>query len=238
MVKTPLIVEDFQDSNWCTAKVCFKSGKWNKFRIEIINKRTEMRYLCEETSNTSMKGGLLATMGIPFYTVANVAGHVIRAVILFFSLLSKSIIDLLLDFSFSSAKRLVVNLTYTLPSVILQTIWSIAKAPICAIGMEFCAICVIVSPLTWRAHLGDVERFWRGTDRLHNLCGGDEKKEMDRFSDFFTNPDSQVGVFLAYCFQPWGSLKDSNIVLQDGKRYVELSPGTTNEDLEAVVRPD
>lgn len=220
------VIEDFHDKNWITAKVFYKSAGEEKFRLEIINLETRLRYRHEKASDIACKAGKLVA-AIPFYTMVNIICHVVRAVTLVFSLVIRSFVDLLTSFSPQTIENVFINLTYEMPIALIKTIWSIVKAPICAIGLEFCAICTTISPITWRVHFGNIERFWRGTDRMNNFI--ERGSELDRYTDFFTNHNSVYGFYLAYCFQPWGTLTDSNIVKNsDGTpRYEIVSPSLT-----------
>ncbi len=209
-------IQNFNDPDWATANVYFrrKDGSIDG-RAEIINTKTLQRYNHEEKCDTITKGVILATLGIPAYTIANIACHVVRAVTLTFSTFYKSIANFFTEGNpFVALKKLVINLTYQIPKILFITIWALVKAPICAIAMEFSAIGVIASPLDWRVKLGDVERFWRGTDRKNHMTEGDHngKDVQEKITSFFTDVDSKSGFFLAYCFQPWGSLNDSHIV--------------------------
>ena len=220
-------IQNFNDPDWATANVYFRrtDGKVDG-RVEIINTKTLQRYNHEETCDTVTKGVILATLGIPAYTIANLAGHVIRAVTLVFSLFYKCIANFFTEGNpLVALKKLIINLTYQLPKILLVTIWAVVKAPICAIAMEFCAIGVIASPLDWRVKLGDVERFWRGTDRKNHMTEGKGNAVQEKITDFFTNVDSPNGFFLAYCFQPWGSLNDPHII-----DYGFLPPSDRSQD--------
>ena len=221
-------IENFYNPDWATYRVHFQRKNGNvESRLEIVNKKTNLRYHYEHSSETACKAGVLATMGIPAYSIANLAMQVVRAVTVVFSVVLKSFIDLLTAFSLNTVKNFFVNLTFKVPLAILKSIWAIVKTPLCALAMEFCAICAIFKPITWRVHLAKVESFWRGTDRKHHLFEDGTAKGHEvgnRISNFFSDPDSKYGFFLAYCFQPWGSMNDPH-VLKD--LCVELTPNSS-----------
>jgi hypothetical protein len=206
-------VENFNDPNWATANVYYTHHDGTEEdRGEIVNTKTMMRYKWLPRSDIRATAATLATVGIASYTVANIAFNVIRAVTLIFSLIVKSFANFFTDGNpLIAMKKLIINLTYEVVKTLAITVVALVKAPFCAIAMEFCAIGAIISPLDWRVRVGDVERFWRGTDRFDNMSMNDENFP-NKVYDFFTNNNSQNTFFLAYCFQPWGSLNDSHIV--------------------------
>jgi hypothetical protein len=221
-------IENFEHPDWATANVYFRRTNGTEDgRVEIINKRTKQRYVYEELNDTRIKGALLATLGIPASAVFSLAAYVVRFVTLIFSLIFETIANFFKENPFEAFKKLIVNITYEIPAILVETIWSIAKTVICAPAMEFCAIATIFNPLKWRVHLGDVERFWRGTDRRHNIWTVRNSDDgMDACKSFFTDRKSPYGCFIAYCFQPWGSLDDVDAT---GQRLVirdeEIPPG-------------
>lgn len=205
---------------WVTANAHITRSNGEKIpRLEIINLKTKERYHFESTSETSSKALLLASVGIPFNVMMNVTLSVIRFATMIISLTIGSLFNLLEQFSLESIKNLIINITYEIPSAIISTVWALVKVPICAIGMEFCAICAVFSPIKWRVHLASVEGFWTGTSRRYHLLTN--KAGENEAKDFFSNPHTKYGLFIAYCFQPLGKLKhlDKN---EDGTPKFEI----------------
>lgn len=219
---TTRLVEDFHEPNWFTAEVQFfrTDRKTVVPRREIVNIETMERYNYEPMDDTRIKCGILAACGIPFYTLANMICNVIRAVTLTFTILGRAIATLANDCSLETLGKFFVDLTYETPMALLKCVWDLIRAPFYALGMEFCALCGILSPITWRPRLAAVEREWREFDRSHHMLerfttdGGVTWKDRseERISDYFTNRHSESVFYIAYCFQPWGSLNDDHII--------------------------
>jgi hypothetical protein len=200
-------VENFHDPDWATARVPFvRKNKTLDSRIEIINCKTRMRYVHDEREVISCKAAMIATVGLPAYTLANVAFNVFRLVTLVLADISRAIARF-----FSGSLVDSLALFYEIPLSIGVVFWALIKATFCAPAMLGAAIFSVFSPLEGRVLLGDVERYWRGTTRKDHFCEANTDI-AERTADFFTNRDSPYAFFLAYCFQPWGSLDDANVV--------------------------
>jgi hypothetical protein len=187
---------------WYTARVEKKSS--GTYVDEIIDNRdpaNPIRTPFDLLSDISSKCFAIL-IGLPFYTAAVMGTHAIRSATLLTTYLVKG-----------EMQEAVAS--------VAQEIWAIVKAPFYAIAMMFWTLPGIFDPLPNRSIIARLEAEWSGSERQYDLL---RMRKGEKFPpslfEYFTDRHSKVTFFLAFCFQPKGSLNDSERV----NSYKVLAP--------------
>lgn len=224
-------VETLPDG-WKTIAVDVENdkGKISTY-YDQLDLKTGQRYWHEPMLTTALKCALLIVV-IPIYLFAYVAWHVIRAPIAATIVPIRALNTFLRQPSKDHLRSIGLALVWEAPKNLGKSVWDIVKAPFYAIAMEFAALCGVFSPTKMRVWVGEIEKQWHGVDcrkdsrHYWNKTPKDNiQKYCRRMSNFLwealTDPNSKNTCYLAFCMQPWGNIKDTDI-----QRVTYYAPGS------------
>ncbi|HEV7736439.1 MAG TPA: hypothetical protein VGO47_03590 [Chlamydiales bacterium] len=214
------VIEELPEG-WKTAWVTYTTSKGVRQRsIQIIDLRTNppMQYFPDTMRTISIKCALLV-FAIPFFTLLNMAFHVLRTIVLVLGTFGRMVQYSLQAKDLGALCGRIVDWTCDTSEILLRGGWDFVRVPIVAVGMELCCVYGIFAPLEGRAMAGSVEKILKGSTRSHDLR---------RFSDYtpalknlLMDKDSPYCLFWAICFQTLGPA-----VVKDNILNVEyLKPG-------------
>lgn len=173
---------------WSNAKVTFLHRNGSRTtRYEIINTKTQKRYLQEPMARIAFKAFGLASFVLHAYFFFYGLLHLIRLPIVTLSTLSLT--------------------------VFAKEIWAIVRFPFYYIGMELAAIYGIVDPLNGRALFGSLEsQLHDGKNRRQSQTYLKEQMPIcDLLWRFLSEKEHATSMFIGFCMQPIGKTTDPHI---------------------------
>lgn len=176
-------------SGWANVNVDFRhtDGKITR-RIEILDTRTQNRYLQEPMAMVAFKCFGLFVLVLPFYFTFYTAYHLIRLPI--------------------------VTLLNLSPIAFLNQIWKISRIPIYFFALELAALYGIFYPLEGRAKFGDLEsQLHDGKTRRE--AEQYQKRQIPPLQlgwEALSAVENRTSLFVGFCLQSVGNTADPHLI--------------------------
>ena len=198
---------------WGVAEVSFwrRRDEWEDSRIEIIHLSSKERYRYQPLFQIAMTCALLFAglfLYFPFYLVVL---H-LRAIFVPSFAIGRSISELVKKRTAALAWDFFRSFGRAF-SLLLKEIATIAKTPICFVGLQCAALLGVASPLLGRRYFGKIERWMHETDPRTDFRnpGIGEEELLGLFFRSFIEESPPLSFYLGLCMQSLGKTTDPHV---------------------------
>ncbi len=182
------------NTSWLLAEVEYHKGFVEYVAVDNRD-AAKLMYLPDKVQDIAAKCFLIL-MGLPLYSAVIAAAHAVRCV----TLVSANLL-----------KRDLPEAWFSLA----QEVCFLVKTPLYVLAVECAALCGLVFPLPMRPVIATLEREWSGVERKDDVR---KLVKTDQQRPWWTDRSAKMHGFLAFCFQPIGSLSDGSRI--DRYRFV------------------
>lgn len=178
----------------------------------VVHNQSGTLYLDESLGAVCFKCVIIAFVN-PVFAAIRMLWHASRVVMDITAIAANSMKEYLRLRSLPHAEAALIELKkstfHSITSSIKENIWRIVSAPIFALGVEIGAFIGLFAPYEGRAFIGEMERLSQdGRGVKDYYCSIDDclSGNISNLSDYVKKLMKKEVCFLAFCFQPRGTL--------------------------------